>query len=316
MSPWRRSRAETPSGEDTPETTPTPTPGRLAARLAASPVVWLAPLAVTLVFGFVALRAANRISESPTFCNRCHEMDWQVKSLAASPHQNAACVDCHSGPGAFGWFQHAASGLRSFAGHLVGKEPEAAAEVRDTWCLTCHADILTRELALADTRVAHKAFAATGQRCVFCHRDLVHGPEGRILDAEGEGGTGVRRGRAVRAPPDGPPVVTPVGERTCTTCHQASTCEDCHRVPMPHAPDWLTTHGRENPHVCARCHEQPRFCDTCHGTEIPHPPDWAVAHAEKTPEPERCVRCHEQKQCAVCHDQHQHGFLPDAKPDG
>jgi hypothetical protein len=74
-------------------------------------------------------------------------------------------------------------------------------------------------------------------------------------------------------------------QRTCETCHQVSSCADCHGnkeeikpsdkrpsrfdAATPHRGDWLTQHrveGRLDPASCFPCHGRKNVgrCATCH----------------------------------------------------
>ncbi len=255
--------------------------------------------AAALVLGLGAARA-NRITSSPRFCGLCHEMRFEVASFSVSAHRGIRCVDCHAGPGTFGWLQHAASGIRSFAGHVGGKRPRAAADVRDDRCLDCHFDLLSRTLEREETRVSHAVFREAGERCVFCHRQLVHAPQ--PLTASGVPPAGSQA--ASGAPRDaGTKPAKRVSSVTCLQCHEASSCQSCHGLPMPHPKDWLAVHGRQDPHPCHRCHQQ-RFCEYCHGVPMPHPEGWRKGHAKATTKRGTCYRCHEEAGCRGCHEAH------------
>ena len=258
--------------------------------------------------GIAGIRTVNRITESAEFCDSCHEMNWQKDTLSASAHKDLECVNCHAGPGFIGWLGHAASGLRSFAGHVLGKPVEATGEVRDTWCLQCHDDLEHRLVEGPSSRVAHGAFLRSGRRCVFCHRELVHGPPGERNLATGDRAPAPTGDVAAGAPvPTDETASDAVPSSECTQCHQQRQCDSCHRSPMPHPNDWLTTHGTADTQACSQCHE-PRECSDCHGTTIPHPPNWSTAHATASGNGSTCTKCHDRRTCEQCHDRHRlHG---------
>ena len=103
----------------------------------------------------------------------------------------------------------------------------------------------------------------------------------------------------------------------CVVCHGSvghegkpapprKVCRECHGIPMPHAPNYETTHGegvREGGDaVCGRCHNVYLHCKECHGLQMPHPTNWAEKHGELTYSlMEVCSRCHSDEYCLRCH---------------
>jgi hypothetical protein len=70
----------------------------------------------------------------------------------------------------------------------------------------------------------------------------------------------------------------------CGSCHDSSSCERCHKTPMPHPADWTSSHAlaKMDTTDCGVCHTDRSRCQECHhgglrGAEL---------------KLENCVRCH------------------------
>lgn len=103
----------------------------------------------------------------------------------------------------------------------------------------------------------------------------------------------------------------------CVACHGGTghegkpaapreVCRDCHGLPMPHAPNYETTHGEDvreqGEDVCRRCHNVYLHCQECHAVQMPHPTNWAEKHGEVTYSLMGvCSRCHDDQYCLRCH---------------
>ena len=61
---------------------------------------------------------------------------------------------------------------------------------------------------------------------------------------------------------------------------------------MPHPEAWLYAHGKtaeaKGRKACAQCHNTKEYCNTCHKVPMPHPQDFVSSHpsqAEKLRHP-------------------------------
>ncbi|MGD8277715.1 MAG: cytochrome c3 family protein [Gemmatimonadota bacterium] len=107
---------------------------------------------------------------------------------------------------------------------------------------------------------------------------------------------------------------------SCTQCHAANTCADCHDAssqPVFHPADFMLRHssaaygGRLE---CANCHDTRVFCQECHrssgfqsqGSLGPGfhtaEPLWLLRHGGAARRGlESCTTCHAQRDCLQCH---------------
>ena len=97
----------------------------------------------------------------------------------------------------------------------------------------------------------------------------------------------------------------------CAMCHEESFCTNCHGLPMPHPPTWVTgnpghsTVGATNRELCAKCHTQkPDLCTMCHhqdfsATQGP----WILQHPAMVQKRGAafCMKCHDPVFCWNCH---------------
>lgn len=105
--------------------------------------------------------------------------------------------------------------------------------------------------------------------------------------------------------------------QTCKACHVAQYCVDCHKMELPHPPNFIGRHGSSltekhyTPADCASCHEQ-SSCDSCHGLPMPHPGGFLKDHAETTGKlgQQACFTCHKERTCESCHIVHVHPGVP------
>lgn len=73
----------------------------------------------------------------------------------------------------------------------------------------------------------------------------------------------------------------------CASCHDATTCQRCHKTPVPHPPDWTASHALArnlDARDCNVCHVDRNRCQQCHHQDL--------RGAELIEE--NCVRCHPQ----------------------
>jgi len=63
--------------------------------------------------------------DTPQFCgSSCHSMAPQFAAYQNSPHSRVECVECHVAPGAAGWFNSKASGLRQLFQTVFATAPK------------------------------------------------------------------------------------------------------------------------------------------------------------------------------------------------
>lgn len=98
---------------------------------------------------------------------------------------------------------------------------------------------------------------------------------------------------------------------SCQVCHgengiKAPFCRGCHKVELPHAPEFKTNHvsSKKNPKPCVQCHQWRELCSNCHhiGSSFTRP--WIAVHGASTNKntPAGCIeKCHEKKDCVSCH---------------
>ena len=120
----------------------------------------------------------------------------------------------------------------------------------------------------------------------------------------------------------------------CKMCHEATFCQSCHKIDMPHPADWLKVHGagvKSDSADCIMCHqngepgtpgspaklvslEKPAaaatpsavsltFCNDCHHKAFPKLPDWGMEHKVVVLKSgaEQCFACHQPTFCDACH---------------
>lgn len=96
---------------------------------------------------------------------------------------------------------------------------------------------------------------------------------------------------------------------TCSVCHAAADCVECHGVGVPHEASFVDVHASyalQPKEQCSSCHKQ-TFCDACHRTAMPHPAGFTQQHPTAAKDkPELCERCHAESDCKNCHVKHSH----------
>ena len=269
----------------------------------------------------------------PIFCLSCHEMGTPVETWRLSSHKDVACSKCHIMPGYVNMFKSKVTALRQVYLHIKGPVESSAirAHVPDTNCKACHPK--TRNLIVYhDLQVTHKAHWDRGIRCVFCHSQVVHGPQAAFVNTP-RMGTCFKCHDGKRAPNDCSTCHVVLGQRSPTTfrpewveahrenirqsgslckrCHGSDFCDNCHHAADPHPANWMSEHPagfRRAPQRCPICHALPgesgtlRFCEDCHALRRAHALNWISVHPQKfRQDPEDCARCHQQKFCSDCH---------------
>lgn len=189
-------------------------------------------------------------------------------------------------------------------------EHERVRAVRD--CQACHVDLAEEGTPPASHLVHDGDFAtrhgeqasSAADLCASCHAEKFcaqcHGATAATLPAR------MRLADPFAASVHRPAFIARHGEEaraagdTCTTCHQPSRCDTCHRergvsatvagAASPHPPGWVglgpteNAHGRaarRDPVACASCHggAGEQLCVGCHKVGgaggNPHPPGWS-----------------------------------------
>jgi nitrate/TMAO reductase-like tetraheme cytochrome c subunit len=90
-------------------------------------IAWF--LAITtflnLLIGTQITYRAVTYMETPQFCGAsCHTMHPELAAYRNSPHSRVECVDCHVAPGAAGWIDSKANGLRQLFETILNTAPK------------------------------------------------------------------------------------------------------------------------------------------------------------------------------------------------
>jgi hypothetical protein len=68
---------------------------------------------LNILIGTQVSYRAVKYMETPQFCGAtCHTMNPELAAYQNSPHSRVECVECHVAPGAAGWINSKASGIR------------------------------------------------------------------------------------------------------------------------------------------------------------------------------------------------------------
>jgi nitrate/TMAO reductase-like tetraheme cytochrome c subunit len=94
----------------------------------------------------VTYRAVEHM-ETPQFCGgTCHSMNPELAAYQNSPHSRVECVECHVAPGAAGWIDSKASGVRQLFETVLNTYPRPIPSALETnrlvpareTCENCH----------------------------------------------------------------------------------------------------------------------------------------------------------------------------------
>lgn len=249
------------------------------------------------------------VQENGMSCTDCH---GKVKDgrFAAAGHE--ACKECHEE-----WMDQKAIGEKTCGKcHKVKNlkyelaamtaAPDKMPVSRETevfvhtaaltnLCRECHGTLLNKSLTSVpamsrDMKIQMRDSAhRSGKSCATCHTDMdprTPPPSHKLNWTKRHGLFGSQ------------------DEKSCTVCHTASSCRECHQVTQPdsHNNLWrLKTHGMQaawNRLKCMVCHEEDS-CTVCHQETRPqsHNAGWKDSH---------CYKCHTSKErgtgCALCHE--------------
>ena len=165
---------------------------------------------------------------------------------------SAQCFACHKKE-VLNISTHEATGVR-----MRHKDPLEAG----TRCLDCHAKhdahgTIYMNKGMTECLNCHNDEVAS-TKCDTCHtKDYAAASASRVMMGEAQ------------------PLITPPYD--CYTCHQPKSCDDCHKIRIPHTYEFMTTkmHGYEGAKslwagskgICLPCHNsERRSCNgKCHG---------------------------------------------------
>jgi hypothetical protein len=280
----------------------------------------------TLAVGVAAVTLPN--------CESCHVVGEFKRETAARRHAGITCVRCHVRDDVGSRVSYAAYEIFGMALHKGPNYGRTAAEVPNSTCQSCHAEVTKRVIMRNGLRMQH-ATCAKGRRCTDCHSDTAHGSEVSWLRTatmetclECHAPTKVRGSCATchLVPPKANTsklseryvthnaswkVTHGLGDqRTCAACHPPEFCAPCHIVPVPHPTAFVRTHGKlaiSKRAACKECHPD-TSCTLCHGIEMPHPKAFASAHPKTVTAQgdKQCLKCHLKADCDGCHVAHVH----------
>lgn len=132
--------------------------------------ILLTGLLLVSVIGITSGKKIYKYSESPTFCNSCHVMNYQYNNFIHNgAHQNKICIDCHLPNDNFAnhllW--KGIDGTKDviyFYGGLYSDEIKISKHgknvVREN-CISCHSEMVSR-------------INTSGRSCTDCHRRHTH----------------------------------------------------------------------------------------------------------------------------------------------
>ncbi|MDP2181707.1 MAG: NapC/NirT family cytochrome c [Actinomycetota bacterium] len=301
----------------------------------------IAVAVVALGFGFY------RATASPRLCGGCHEIAPQVESWKISPHAQVGCPACHEAPQPWYGFpktmavraSRLSRDVRAHftlgAGETVGESLETSVTVPDSNCEQCHTPGRAVTIRYG-TLIDHEEHAERNKSCISCHVWTVHfdpGAERPLLlmlqcftchshesDAKAPGDCEVCHPPSFNMRPETHKAakwktahneLAKADRSLCLMCHEASMCDTCHGLEMPHPEHW--TDGRKvhgpvavkNRLVCERCHgTNPDFCRTCHHKAYnPANGSWLAQHPQAVTKSgaAACFECHVTTFCAGCH---------------
>jgi hypothetical protein len=80
---------------------------------------------LNILIGTQVSYRAVKYMETPQFCGAtCHTMKPELSAYQNSPHSRVECVECHVAPGAAGWINSKASGLRQLIETVLKTAPK------------------------------------------------------------------------------------------------------------------------------------------------------------------------------------------------
>lgn len=238
------------------------------------------------------------------------------------------------------------SDLASRIAEARGAEAEPTPASFISLCANCHdkldpgPDDLTNDWRLERKLIFnHPAHFARGIRCQACHQEFphkpgrtdhvpietcftchgsLHGPQGVVAPTNCDA---CHTSDIAKVTPEhqasnwllakGEPLAehgqkAKKSELYCKMCHEATFCQSCHNMDIPHPEDWVPSHNEvaaEKRAACLMCHETVKSCDDCHHEAFPELPDWSAQHRSVATGQgaEDCFTCHEPPFCSSCH---------------
>jgi hypothetical protein len=180
-------------------------------------------------------------------CYACHGLAHTSRALIAT----VECSACHPKGFALKPADHTADFVKSTHKAAANKQPESCAMCHEpSFCTACH-----------QGRPAKPGGPARPNVIPAGHRKKdfvsVHGKD--YLAQKG----------------------------ACASCHDATTCTKCHKTPVPHPPDWTSSHALArglSAADCNVCHVDRSRCQQCHHQDL--------RGAELIES--NCVKCHPQ----------------------
>lgn len=304
---------------------------------------WVVRLTAVLMIVAVAW-AVDAALGTDEACRTCHRAGTpSAPERVDVRHRKLMCVDCHRARGVTGRLAYSADYTRWLVVYAKFKRvpPGSALSAPSAPCLSCHRSVASGTVVSGGIRVRHSDFLSAGGACPACHSDQGHvdaaatGPQmssclgchnGEVASALCE--SCHVRDFALNTPADTFPVVSfPDPRYSCYSCHEVSTCNECHGTTMPHPQDWISLpyrttgvprHARQGfgqRERCWRCHfakgeplvPSDESCK-CHGLfgRQHGGAAWVQEHGlqatgQKTGVFSACFDCHSMGFCTACH---------------
>lgn len=306
--------------------------------------VWY--LALSLIFLLIVASAGiAAASVKPGFCAICHGKE--ASSLAKTAHAGESCDSCHTSPDAAGLIDSRLGVVGMIPAQILPGNSIASANVENSRCIVCHTKILAGVAESHGIRMSHHAVYEAKMACTQCHPGTAHSTVGpqvgytmdmclrchtassydlRLCDTCHLKDSPLEEERGAYTTPwqitHGPNWRQTHGMgdlTTCKSCHLDNFCSTCHKMDLPHSPNFVSDHGQQvlaRPNGatdCYVCHRK-SSCLNCHGgVRMPHPSGFIRQHPKEVKargSQSVCFRCHEKSSCTNCHTQHIHPGIP------
>lgn len=293
---------------------------------------------LSLVSLLLLLLAAGAASQSRGACLTCHQGIQHTAAVAGDAHRSVRCTDCHeSGNALISLTIAVPARMTHVLSGIVGKESRGGfGPVPGSACRNCHESVATTVIEDSGRalRVSHKEPLEAGARCMHCHRLNDEGKVGRqtagmnaclrchndaVASADCSvchiGDVGLA---AVSTVPHSPREI--IAQPDCYACHESTSCDACHGVRLPHAPDYRLSHMMDaardlwfnDGRKCYACHTAQRnscYQLGCHMNELDfHRTEDQAFPLSHGNDPEwECGGCHVyaaslDDPCSMCHE--------------
>lgn len=174
----------------------------------------------------------------------------------------------------------------------------------EQWKATLHAELLGCDSCHEVHRPVQRdkmLKMAEGAECTECHGDLPEEVEKQHHHSLVDGALACNMCHQFHGSANARLLMLPQQE-LCQECHP-----DQDMRPASHqAETFRLGHGEEakaDREKCLMCHDEATSCQSCHVVNVPHPGDFAVAHTEVAKQHlAACLRCHEEDYCKLCHE--------------